>query len=388
MKLPKKIHFILGFALVWLSACAAVNIRPEKSDEFSGGLKVGDIVETSSGKTISLEQLLRELSRVKLIYIGETHSSIDDHRTQLRIAKEIYRQNEAIVIGMEMLPRNEQSVLDSFLTGALSEEDFLREVDWKNTWGYPFQLYRDIFLWAKSNHIRIAALNAPNHIVRKIARNGLSSLQANERILIAADFHTDDPEHRAHIFNQYQMHHKESIKDFQSFLEAQLAWEETMAETLASLVEKGAANEQIIVLLGKGHMSNRLGVPRLTLERTAQPYKTIAPMPVDFLGSVVDPQIADYVWITDRSLAFRRGQLGILVRSMGSGSGLEVLEVKPGSPVEKAGLKKGDIILSIDGVPVNEITKLHEMVSQGRTFLTFTLRRGREEISVFVAPTQ
>ncbi|HZT71652.1 MAG TPA: Do family serine endopeptidase [Terriglobia bacterium] len=70
-----------------------------------------------------------------------------------------------------------------------------------------------------------------------------------------------------------------------------------------------------------------------------------------------------------------RGAIGVtfmdqtnpaLLRSFGADHGVVVNNVEPGSPAERAGLKMGDVILAIDGQPINTGNDLVQIVSQSR----------------------
>ena len=147
----------------------------------------------------------------------------------------------------------------------------------------------------------VLGLNAPNKVVRKIGRNGLGSLTPDERSRVARDFHLDDAANRARISKEYTVHQKGAIKDSQSFFEAQLAWEETMAQTLAQRLQQTGGKCIIVVAVGKGHITDRLGVPYLTRIRKPHEYRTVAPVPINYPFSTLDPNLADYVVLTDKS---------------------------------------------------------------------------------------
>jgi S1-C subfamily serine protease len=71
-----------------------------------------------------------------------------------------------------------------------------------------------------------------------------------------------------------------------------------------------------------------------------------------------------------------RGQLGIglmplrlpasLEESTGQATGLMVVLVQPGSAAETAGVLLGDILISLDGHPVSDLSQLHSLLSQDR----------------------
>ena len=86
-------------------------------------------------------------------------------------------------------------------------------------------------------------MNAPREVVNKIARQGLAGLTPEERSRVAETFDSTNQEHRKYVLEEYERHVKGSIKDFETFYEAQLAWEETMAETLVQALKAVAGND-------------------------------------------------------------------------------------------------------------------------------------------------
>ena len=283
-----------------------------------------------------------------------------------------------------MFPRSAQSSLDLYSQGKINEKEFLQETDWNRVWGYPFQLYRGILSWARDRRLKIVGLNAPPAVVRKIARTGVSSLSPDDREQIAAKMDFSDSAHRAYVKQEYDQHLKGNIKNFESFYEAQLAWEETMAETLAKTLISADSADRIVVLLGKGHIMHKFGVPQRTLDRAAHEYKTIIPIPIDYSDRAIDADIADYIWVTQKSTEFKHPpMLGVMLNASGSESGFEVMDVIPGSAADKAGVKKGDIIYQLDGKAINNIEDIHKTLMQrGRTTHQLVIKRSGTELEL------
>jgi len=88
----------------------------------------------------------------------------------------------------------------------------------------------------------------------------------------------------------------------------------------------------------------------------------------------------------------RRGQLGITVQkvtsdiasslNLGEAKGVIVSDVQPGSAAERAGIRKGDVITSFNGVPVNDPNTLRNQVAvtpPGAEVTLTILRDGREQ---------
>jgi serine protease Do len=87
---------------------------------------------------------------------------------------------------------------------------------------------------------------------------------------------------------------------------------------------------------------------------------------------------------------FRRADLGIaggprplpprLVRELGRHSGVEIVQVVPESPAERAGLRPEDLIVAVDGAAIASVDELHKlMVSDAidRTVQMSVVREGR-----------
>lgn len=373
------------FPLLLLAGCAAFATRPSSNTEKAPtAMSPGDTIDTANGNVLSGEALLEELARARIVYAGEMHTSIEDHRVQLNLLKELHHRNPSIVLAMEMFPRETQPVLDRFARGEIGEEDFVREIRWEKTWGYPFQLYRGLLVFARDNRLKIVGLNAPQEVVHKVAQSGLSSLTPEERARVARDFHLDDPAHREYLRAEFEGHGRGHIKNFETFYEAQLAWEDTMSETLARVDKDLPEGGQILVIIGKGHIAGRVGVPALTFLRTNRPFKTVAPIPFDYPGNLVDPDIADFVLVVDKYESGHKGRLGMMIREQAPGGGVTVTGVVPGSPAERAGIRKGDVLLSIDGNPVSTLEDIHRAMAGGTGNHWFTLKRDGEDISVAV----
>lgn len=384
--LSRSFHAILfGTILALQVACGGTGaFRRSEIPKPPTGLKIGDIVATRTAEVLSRDALMAALAGVRIIYVGESHPSIEDHRVQLQVMQELHSRNPSLVLALEMFAREAQPLLDEYAGGRLSEEELLERVRWDQNWGYPFVLYRGLLSWARDHGIRIVALNAPREVVSKIAHSGLASLTEKERDRIARDFHLNDPKHEAYVRRQYHQHLKDNISSFDSFFEAQLAWEETMAETLGQTLRSLPPEGQIMVVIGKGHISDQVGVPLLTNHRVGAPYRTITPLPIDYPESTADPRIADFVWLTDRSQQPRhRGRLGVQFRQLSTGKGLEIVEVLPGSPAARAGIKKGDVLIMLDGKSALTLEDARRAIAE-RLIHEVVLKRDGKTVTVTV----
>jgi serine protease Do len=95
----------------------------------------------------------------------------------------------------------------------------------------------------------------------------------------------------------------------------------------------------------------------------------------------------------------RRGQIGISIRDLGtelaakeSYQGALIGEIAGGSPAEKAGLQKGDIVKAVDGSPIRSAAQLRNLIGLtplgGRVELRFERNGTIHSASVEVGPAK
>jgi len=370
------------FVLFLAGCCVRPSLPPTPAQGFFEGLKPGDILETRTGQVISPEVLLEQLDEARVVYVGETHTRLEDHQIQERILKGLHDRRPSLVVALEMFPREAQPLLDRFSKGELPEEEFLRQVNWEEIWGYPFRLYRPMVLFAREKGLPLIGLNAPREVVNKIARQGLAGLSPEERSRVADTFQYDQQGDREYVLKEYERHVKGSIKDFESFYEAQLAWEETMAETLVQALKGLPETTRVVVLIGNGHIWEGRGVPQNARRRLAHRSRTIIPLPVDYSLRRLEPGPADYIWITPVPGETHRPRLGITIQTLPDEGGIAISEVTAGGRADKAGFKKGDVIKNVNGALVRTLEDLHRSLSGQTPFKRFGIRRNGTEMDI------
>ncbi|MCP4109279.1 MAG: ChaN family lipoprotein [Desulfobacteraceae bacterium] len=257
-------------------------------------LKQGTIVSSETGKPVTFEELLADLKKARIVYVGESHTNSEHHDIQLRIIKALFDDNHNLSVGMEMFDRSYQHILDQWSAGQLDRKTFMRKTHWYANWKYDFELYGGVLDFIKENNIKLAGLNIPFHIPPKISVGGIDNLSDNDRKHLPEKTDTSDAAHRAYVEEIFKQHRIRG-RDFEDFYMAQCVWEDIMAESVAFNLKKS----KMVVLAGNGHIIRKFGIPDRAFRRTGAAFITIYPAPA---GSSAELSYADYIWITSPGL--------------------------------------------------------------------------------------
>lgn len=219
----------------------------------------------------SFENMLSELQDSDVIYLGETHDNKEDHQNQLTIIKELHNRQKKMAIAMEMFQRPYQDIINQYLANQITAEELVKKSEYEKRWGFPWENYAPILRLAKEKQLPVIALNTPSEITRKVARQGLESLTTSEQKLIPplSQIRTDNEEYRHRLQSAFQQHQTAghgNSGDFERFFQAQVLWDETMAESIANFV-KANPNYQVVVLAGQGHIIYGHGIPNRVARR-------------------------------------------------------------------------------------------------------------------------
>ncbi len=216
----------------------------------------------------------QQIQSAQVIYLGETHDRVEDHLAQLTIIQRLYQQNPNLVIGMEMFQRSYQHVLDRYLLGGLSESQLRDRSEYTTRWGFDWEFYAPILRYAKAHQIPMMALNTPTEVTRKVSQQGLGSLNFSDRRFIPplSAIKLEPEAYRQMLYEIFQAaHHGHGNSDrFTQFFEAQVLWDETMADQITQRLQRQTPTPQVVVLVGQGHLVYRYGIPSRVSRRFPQ----------------------------------------------------------------------------------------------------------------------
>jgi len=284
-------RFLFGLTIIsFLWGCAG------KSDtvlikDTSQTVKPDTIISTKTGKSITFDQLMADLNRYQIIFVGENHTNSAHHAIQQKIIEAVFQNTPSMRVGMEMFDRSYQEVVDLWSAGVLDEETFLRKVHWYANWQFDFGLYRDILGFIRENRIKIVALNIPFYIPGRIRVGGIDNLADTDKQYLPKEIDTSNAAHRNYVEQVFNQHHLRGNVKFDDFYMVQCVWDEIMAESIAA----NLGGNKIVVLAGNGHIQYKYGIPDRAFRRTSASFRTLYLVSA---GKEIELGIADYVWVT------------------------------------------------------------------------------------------
>jgi uncharacterized iron-regulated protein len=362
--------FVLALGAVLLAGCAGHRVTGHPGEEGPYPLvekpKPDEIRHLPTGLSVSLEGAMEMISGAALVCVGETHDNIHAHRVELTIIRELFRRFPGrVAIGMEMFRDPQQEVLDRWTSGELTELEFLKAVKWFDNWGFDFGYYRDILAFAKENRIDVIALNPSKELQEEVSRGGLDNVSA-ERKAMLPEIGPADPYQRASMKAVYGSH-LPSEGMFESFFQVQMLWEETMAERVVDYLKSPrGAGKKMVTITGGWHVRYGFGLPKKVVRRMPMSYVIVQPEEIEIPEEKQDQMMevdlpplpllpGDFAWyVPYEGLEGKRVRMGVLL-SVREGR-VVVRSVVDGSPAAKAGLRPGDVFVSFDGQPVEEMT--------------------------------
>jgi len=266
------------------------------------------VLVARGGREVEPEFFYDQLSMAQVVCIGEQHTDPHHHWAQLHLLHELSKRQQASgvegALGMEMVQRPFQGVLDDYAAGKIDEETMRSRIGWKKRWGYDYALYGPMIRLAKKRGLALLALNTVKELTKKVSRKGLDALSDADRTRLP-EIDLANASHRAWFFDlmtgmggagghsskkakkeQSEAAKAEAAARSERIYSAQVVWDETMAETAADWLA-GGDKRQVIILAGGGHCHDSAIIARLE-RRGADPVLSVQPVVDDGEASVAE----------------------------------------------------------------------------------------------------
>ncbi|HIJ87130.1 MAG TPA: ChaN family lipoprotein [Desulfuromonadales bacterium] len=275
----KTVKYLLLLCCIAVPVCAAAG---------------GSIVRMSDRQVVSFAQMMADVQSSDVTMVAETHDNKKHHELQLEIIRSFQAQKVSVAIGLEMFQTDYQKQLDDWIEGRIPEQVF-KDVYARN-WSYDWFLYRELFLFARDNHIPMIALNVPKTIVFKVAKKGFESLTPEERrnlpLGVTCDINKPQTGFLKKTFEGV-FGHEAKGQQFSYFCEAQAVRNSGMAMIIANN-HKRYPDRKLVALAGTWHAVKH-GIPERFPNSINLSFRVLLPEIAELGVKNTTSDIADYL---------------------------------------------------------------------------------------------
>lgn len=377
---------------------------PKRELSATACVPAGTWYDPATQQTLGNDQIIKRMQDKDIVLLGETHVNADHHRWQAQTIAQLYAQRPDMILGFEAFPRRVQGVLDQWVAGELSEQEFLKASDWETVWKFDASQYMPLFHFARLNRVPMVALNVDRALTREVSLKGWKNVPTDTRRGIG-DPAPATPEYLKMLSDVYGQHdNKDGEKNgtpkgpdltdpmFSNFVDVQLTWDRAMAEaadTALKEAHRAGQDARIVAIIGRGHMDHFLGIPAQLKDLGRNDVGVLSPWdPSRPCSELVSPNgvpVADAVFgvaFTDAMTGAEKPKLGVMIEA--SEAGVRVDEVIKDSIGEAAGLKQNDIIVQAAGTKLTQASALVSIIKSMNpgTWLPLSVKRGNDTIEL------
>ena len=262
--------------------------------------KLVRIYDVHKREEIGFEKMIDRLNRADAVFLGEKHTDEITHRVEYAVLKGLAdKRSGKVMLGIEMLKRDQQGIVDDYLAGRITEETFRKTALPSN-----YQTgYRMLVELARDKGFPVIATNMPRSIRYKAFRGkeALEQLSDEEKKHFPPKLYPNS--------DAYWERYKRTVRGFmghmrmvmtaeQRLYSIQCLWDNTMAFSSAQARER-YPKHLLLHVNGTFHSANHDGlVAQYKHRRPKDKLATISVIPTHDLAAVrfsSDGAEADYL---------------------------------------------------------------------------------------------
>lgn len=213
------------------------------------------IYDVKKKALITTDHIVNDFRQADVLFFGEEHNDSIGHYLEATLFKKIANAYpDKIALSMEMFHTDVQPILDEYLSGIISEKNFIKEARaWNN-----YKDYKPMLEFAKQNKIAVIGANAAARYSNAVTREGLTILDklpsSSKLFLPPLPIDTAGGRYYEKFIETLGGHNMGGMKVFQS----QNFWDATMAWSMAQFFKKNKT-KKIFQVNGRFHSDEKLG---------------------------------------------------------------------------------------------------------------------------------
>lgn len=305
---------LIAMTLVTIAVCAAGEPGSSELIQNEERFHEWQVIDVLSGQTRRMDDLMTDLAKQDVVYLGEEHQNRYHTEAALRVLRGLIERGRKPTLAMEMFGWDAQPAIDRYVSGQESDRSkFMEQSRWLQNWGGPFEDYEPLVQFAKDRQLPLVALNPPKSLVKVVMKKGLEAARSDPEMAqwnMRDESIVDDPLYRERIIRQLQQCHKGGESLYQSMYEASMVRDEGMAKAVVERLAtfrsaQDPAAGPLVSYTGGGHIQYQLPVPKRVLRRAMSPVRqrsvymtSLDRDRVSELEEMIRDRIADYIWLT------------------------------------------------------------------------------------------
>ncbi len=142
--------------------------------------------------TKALEKMIKHSN---IIYLGDFHTFDQNSKNVIRIIETLIEENTNLFLGVEFVTIDKQYAIDNYLNNNISEIEFLEEINYRESWKFPWCHYKIFFNIAKENNYKIIALNTEGDLTSRdlkaaeIIVNTITENEKSKMLILFGELH-------------------------------------------------------------------------------------------------------------------------------------------------------------------------------------------------------
>jgi uncharacterized iron-regulated protein len=129
-------------------------------------------------------EILQGIAQSNLVWIGDYHALTKSQLYVVQLLKELTQTTNKVALAVEPIFARNQEVLDRWMSGKISEQEFLERIRYHEEWGCEWSGYKAIFETARELGIRVYGVDCePRNDMRSIGRRDLGVARRIVRLI-------------------------------------------------------------------------------------------------------------------------------------------------------------------------------------------------------------
>ncbi|MES2418629.1 MAG: ChaN family lipoprotein [Bacteroidota bacterium] len=213
------------------------------------------IYDVKQQKTIALDEIINHINTADVLFFGEEHNDSVGHYLEAEIFRKLINAYPGkVALTMEMFHTDVQSVINEYLSGLITEKNFIKEARaWNN-----YKDYKPLIELAKLSKLAVVGGNAAARYSNAVTRNGLSILnqfpKTSKQFFAPLPIDTATGRYNDKFIETLGGHSMGGMKVYQT----QNFWDATMAWSIAKYA-KSNKGKKIFQVNGRFHSDEKLG---------------------------------------------------------------------------------------------------------------------------------